>query len=1025
MIRRQFQTFIAVLFVAAMALDSSQLAPSAVQSLSDPARDYNRQTESDVLTSGFADPPKSARPMTYWWWPDGNISKEGITADLEAFEAKGVSGVLVFDALGQWRDKFPVGKHGFMTPGWNEMFKHTVSEASRLGLTVSLNPVSGYCYGGAWAGSEDGAQRLFSVETKVKGTKRFEGNVFSQEGASRLKPGSAGRIAAVVAMPSLPPDSKAAEVRKWEIKAGKIDLHKGGWSLLKRETLEEDQNEPGEQAVAQDKVVNLSSLVDGSGNLVWDVPEGEWSILAFGHEWTGQGVHYPSKASRSGPHADYLDPKVTEKGVVAVVDTLLNLLSPESASAFHYIHEDSLEVRDFNWSSNLIEEFRSRRDYDPLPYLPVMAGRVVGSREMANRFLYDIRKTIGDMVADHHYGKLTDLAHARGLKTHLQAGGPHLLMMDPLKSLGRTDIPMGEFWVQSPHRPTDDSRFYVKLQSSAAHIYGKRRVLCEAFSAMGQLVWKDGPSDLKPIVDRAFCEGLNWICFQEGTVRTDLSQIPGTVMGNTPFTPTLTYWNQIDGWLSYLSRCSYLLQQGNFVADLLYYYGDQVPNQMSRKKLDPARGPGYDYDAINAEALLERVEVRDGRLVLPDGVSYRVLVLPDRRQMPLEVLQKIRDLVRAGAVVIGPPPVSDPGLKGYPVADLEVKRIATELWSGSTGQTEGIAFGKGRVFYPVAPKEVLARLGVQADFSFELATATPAKWPATEPHIDFIHRRDGKTEIYFVANRMGVSASANCRFRVTGKQPELWDPVSGRIGEAASFSQEGGMTLLPLDLPPHGSVFVVFRRELPAGVVEKRATPKAPEETIVELSGPWNVQFDPKWGPFKSADDGRRAGEYLFEQLLDWTKHSDEAVKYYSGTATYRKEFQLPAAKAGASVWLDLGPEVRNVAEVRLNGKRAGVLWCTPWRLEVSGLLQEGNNHLEIDVANLWTNRLIGDSRLPETERFTRTNGRTSGPGRPPFGTYTPETPLFSSGLLGPITLKHQSVPASQFQPMDDHAKNN
>jgi hypothetical protein len=610
--------------------------------------------------------------------------------------------------------------------------------------------------------------------------------------------------------------------------------------------------------------------------------------------------------------------------------------------------------------------------------------------------------------ASTHYGKLTELAHARGLRTHLQAGGPHLLMIDPLKCLGRADIPAGEFWALSPHRPTDDARFYIKLQSSAAHTYGKRRVVCESFSSMGQLLWKDGPSELKPIVDRAFCEGLNWICFQEATARADLSRIPGDVIGDSPFTPTLTYWNQIDGWLSYLSRCSYLLQQGNFVADLLYYYGDQVPNQLPRKKLDPARGPGHDYDAINAEALLERVEVDDGRLVLPDGVSYRALVLPDRRQMPLEVLQKIRGLVQAGAVVIGPPPVSDPGLKGYPGADTEVKSIAAELW-GNGRPADGNSFGKGKVFHPVAPKEVLARLGVPPDFTFELATATPEKWPANEPHLDFIHRREGQTEIYFVANRMGVPASAQCRFRVSGKQPELWDPVSSRIADAASFSQEKGATLLPLELPPNGSIFVVFRRALPAGVLEKQAKPKYSEETVVQVQGPWSVQFDPAWGPFH-AHDGKGPGEYVFERLLDWTKHSDEAVRYYSGTATYRKEFQLPAEKAGGSIWLDLGSDLRNVAEVRLNGKRAGVLWCPPWHLEVSALLVEGINRVEIDVGNLWTNRLIGDSRLREGERFTRTNGRTSGHGRPPDGTYTPETPLFPSGLLGPVTLKREKT---------------
>ena len=994
-----------VLLVSCDASEAKTIHPAKLDGNNSYAHHENQ------LEKGFSNPPHSARPIPYWWWLDGNISKEGITADLEAFQSKGLGGVILFDST-HFRDKIPTGKFRFMTPEWIEMFKHTVSEANRLGLTVSLNPASGYCYGGSWAGPEDGFQSMFWVETKLKGPAKYMGNAFSSEGKNRLLTEKAGRLVAVLAIPDLPAGSKPAQVRDWEFKAGYADVHRGWKKYFNKNFLECDPPEPNELAVAEGQTINLTVRSDASGNLSWEVPKGEWTLLGLGHSFNGAKMYIPSKVAQSGPHADYLNPKVTEKGFTAVVNALAKVLSPESRDAFRYIHEDSLEVHTFNWTGGFLGDFCSRRGYDPTPYLPIMAGRIVGSSEIANRFLYDLRKTIGDMVADHHYGQLTSLAHQKGMETHLQAGGPHLLMTDPLKCLGRADIPMGEFWVMSPQRPTDDGRFYIKLASSAAHIYGKRRVLCESFSAMGQLLWKDGPYELKQVLDRAFCEGVNWIAPMEAGARADLTKIPGDVTGSTPFSPTLTYWKQADGWFSYMSRCSYMLQQGVFVGDLLYYYGDQVPNQLPRRKLDPARGLGYDYDAINAEAILERLQVRDGLLVLPDGLSYRLLVLPDRTEMPLEIAQKLKQLVEAGAIVIGPRPGKDPGLRNYPSCDAEVQRIGLELWGDCDGKTvKEHAFGKGKVFWGMSPKETLAKLTIPPDFTYETQTVAPSKWPMTEPLVDFIHRRDGNTDLYFVVNRTSLSMVAKCQFRVSGKHPELWNPVTAKIQDAGVFKQADGITSVPLELAPYESVFVVFRRRITNEVAVMETLQEPVRQTLETLSGPWTVSFDPAWGPFTStlAQD-KRPGELIFDELVDWTKHSNEAVKYYSGTATYKKDFSLPngATIAGQRIWIDLGDDVRNVAEVRVNGKLAGTLWCPPWKVELSDMVSAGVNRLEIDVVNLWTNRLIGDSVLPEEKRYTRTNGRTNGSHGNAQGTYSRETPLFPSGLLGPVKIVTQ-----------------
>lgn len=972
------------------------------------------QSGAESLRPEFAKPPAAARLHPYWWWSNGNVSRETLTADLEAFKAAGMGGAIIDDGSPLVSKIAP--RHGFMSPAWRELFSHAVSEAGRLGLTLSLQPASGYDYGGFWTHPEDSFQRLFWTETKVKGPGAFKGNVFlAKDGKSLLLPSRGGRIAAVMAMPDHPAGAKPAAVRDWEYKSGNVDLAKGH-----ADWLGEDRPEPGEVAVDAGKVLELSAKVDAQGNLGWEVPAGDWVILALGHETTGGRMFFSNSAGGGGLHSDYLSRSATDKGFAAVVGPLKKILAQGGAEVagapgpWRYLHVDSQEHHNYNWNRELIAEFRKRRGYDPVPHLPTLAGRIVGSREIANRFLYDVRKTIGDMTADNFYGRLTALAHEQGLQTHMQAGGAHTLMTDPLKCLGRADVPMGEFWVMSPHRGTDDSRFYVKEVSAAAHVYGKKRVMLEAFSCQNHLPWSHSPYEMKEAVDRAFCEGGNWIAPLQASARTELAQQPGDVsLGGEEFHPNLTYWKQANAWFDYIARCSHLLQQGLFVGDVLYYYGDQVPNRVTRKKITPDRGPGYDYDVINAEALTERLSVRDGRLVLPDGMSYRVLVLPERREMPLEVLAKIKALVEAGAIVIGPRPERDPGLKDYPASDAQVREMAGQLWGDCDGKSvREHPFGKGRIVWGLTAREVLAGMGAGADFNCEVKTQEPqvelflrhrgkypdfrfevdtepfstAKWPATEPFVDFIHRRVGDTEIYFLANRTGCRLVTECRFRVSGKEPELWNPVTGTTGVAPGFRQSEGGTVLPLELAPRESVFVVFQRPLGS---EAKGAAAQPARALQALTGPWDVSFDPAWGG---------PGKVRFDELTDWTRRPEEGIRHYSGTAVYRKAFAFSRKEvpAGSRVWLDLG-RVCHLAAVRLNGKPVGTIWCAPWRVDVTEALAEGDNRLEIEVSNLWPNRLTGDSLLPEEKRLTRTNIKER---------FTPATPLLPSGILGSATLE-------------------
>jgi hypothetical protein len=422
-----------------------------------------------------------------------------------------------------------------------------------------------------------------------------------------------------------------------------------------------------------------------------------------------------------------------------------------------------------------------------------------------------------------------------------------------------------------------------------------------------------------------------------------------------------------------------MLQQGLFVADVCYYYGDHVPNFTQLKSSDPAGIlPGYDYDVVTAEVLLTRMQVKDGRLVLPDGMSYRVLVLPDRRAISLPVLRKIRALVEAGATVAGTRPGEATGLVGYPTSDAEVSRLAGELWGPSVrpGEPGEHRLGQGRIITGRTAREVLEADGVVPDFEH--------RGGPEDADLDFIHRRDGGTDIYFVANRAPRPEAVRCLFRVAGRAPELWCAVTGERRFAPACREEKGRTAVPLEFPPCGSWFVVFR----APASEHRATGEknAPEfQPQEELEGPWTVKFDPRWGGPKAAE---------FPKLVSWSERSEPGIRFYSGCATYARRFDLPEGlrAPGRRLWLDLG-DLRELAGVRVNGRNLGIVWAPPFRVDITDCVRPADNALEVDVVNFWPNRIIGDHSLPPEKRFTRTNIRK----------LTKDTPLMRSGLFGPV----------------------
>ena len=732
--------------------------------------------------------------------------------------------------------------------------------------------------------------------------------------------------------------------------------------------------------VAPEAILDLTAQVGPDGQLEWDVPAGAWTIVRTGYAFNNDQIMCASPGG-AGPTMDFLGASAMDFHFQKTAALLVQDAGTLAGKTLKYFHDDSWEVGLPNWTDTFLDDFKQYRGYDARPYLPVLAGVVVSNVEISDRFLYDYRRTVADCIANHHYARFAQLAHEKGVQIHCEGGGPcypKVPPLDALMNLGRTDVPMGEFW-QSSHWKEKGQNVAGKQTAAAAHIYGKIYAAAEAFTKIEQH-WEEWPAALKPTADIALCEGINRFFLHTWTSTRPEDGRPGyEYFAGTHFNRNVTWWPQAGAFFTYISRCQYLLQQGLFAADVCFYYGDNAPNKVEVKHINPSLGPGYDYDVCNAEVLLTRMEARDGRIVLPDGMSYRLLVLPDRQTMPVQVLRKIKSLVDAGATVVGPKPVRDPGLKNYPRCDAEVTKLADEIWGDCDGQkVREHRYGKGRIFWGNPLREILQADGVSPTFEY--------RGRDEKSFLDFIQRRDGETEIYFVCNRNERSEAVDATFRVKGKQPELWDAVTGEMRPAAAFRQEGGRTIVPLEFGPYGSTFVVFRKTVVAAAAGKEERNYPVWAQPREISGAWNVAFDPKWGGPESVQ---------FGELMSWTSRAEPGIKYYSGKATYRKTFDVPEALRQAQrLRLNLGV-VKNVAEVRLNGRNLGVVWAEPFSVEITGAVKPSGNELEVDIVNLWPNRMIGDAALPVEKRFTRSNV-----------TKERNAKLLDSGLLGPITLQ-------------------
>jgi hypothetical protein len=721
------------------------------------------------------------------------------------------------------------------------------------------------------------------------------------------------------------------------------------------------------------EVVDISRYMAADGTLRWTPPTGRWQVLRFGYANTG-ARNRPSVPAGSGLEVDKLNGAYVADYVRGYLDPLQKALGPLVGQHPSYVTMDSWEAGMQNWTDDMVARFKARRGYDPTPYLPVLAGHVVKSAEISDRFLWDFRRTLADLYADEFYGTMASEFRRRGLNVYAEASGVALeIPEDTLRNKSKVAIPMAEFWV-TPLHPFSEYYADVRGAASAGHVFAKPIVAAEAFTGG----WYESPYTLKKVADYWFAQGVNRLVFHSTAIQP-LDTRPGNTMVGTHINRNITWAEQARPFMDYVARNDFMLQQGRFVADVAYLLPEGAPATIPfwGAGLKPALPDGYDYDVMNTDVLLHDARVEpDGHIRLASGMRYRILVLPASDEMSVAVIRKLAEMTAAGAWIVGARPHHSTGLADYPHSDVAVQAIAERLWGG----LDGIAntqrpVGKGMVNWGLPLADVLRRAGEIPDAEIAGGVGAKTAW---------LHRTLADADVYYVASQKDVPQAIEARFRVTGKSPELWDPVTGQT-RAASYRIEKGATVVRFDLAERQSQYVVFRK--PAVTLAEDIN--RPAETLaLTLDGPWSVTF---------AGPGAPAEPRTLARLASWTEQADAAARYFSGAATYSRTISLSAKQRGkGKMFLDLG-DVRDMASVRVNGVDCGFVWAPPFRVDVTDALRSGRNVIAVEVTNEWTNRVEGDRQDPAHAALAGSaNIRRF---------FNDSHDLPPSGLLGPVRL--------------------
>lgn len=1048
------------------------------------------------LAGNFAHPPESTKPWVYWYWLSDNISKEGITKDLEAMAKAGIGEAFIGNILDK-SGQVPMGDVSVLSEEWWECLDFAIAEADRLDMKIGLFNCPGWSMaGGPWVKPEQSMRYLANNEIRVSGPKKIklridnpstqfqrvsiqafpepEGesinfmsrgiNILSStniENPEALFDNNPETHASFISYPAHIEFEldKPAEIRSMELLPVQVPMsaqfslfaksEKGNSKKLvdrkiERESLRNDvgfirfapvaasfplvkarifrlefsdpgmviRNErlsfPGRLSeikmssaaklsyypekqlakmaptpwavrwdsylwpgtpepenhkllIDEKELIDLNHLIFSGDSLIWDVPPGNWVILNCGMVPTGTKNH-PVTSQGEGPEVDKMNKDHVKAHFNAYVGKLLKRIPPENRDAFRHVVADSYEQGSQNWTEGFAEEFEKRYGYSPIPWLPVFTGRIVGSADQSERFLWDIRRLVADMIAENFVGGFREISRQNNLRLWLQNYGHWGFPGEFLNYGGASEDISGEFWF--PDRSLGPTE--VRCASSAGHIYGKNIISGESFTSNKTFYYT--PRDLKAVGAWAMTEGINHFVLHVYLHQAFYDKKPGiSAWFGTDFNRNTTWFSSVDPYIAYLRRSAALLQSGIPVAEVAYFIGDDTPKMMGIR--EPELPRGYNYDYINYEVLMNDATVKNGKIILSSGASYSLLVLPPQKTIRPELLKKISQLVKKGAIVLGPMPEKSPSMKNYPKCDEIIKDVSAKLWRMKNGKIQKeTSYGQGKVFHNTTIDEIFSRINLKPDI--------------TAPcDILYTHRIAGTTDIYFLSNQSEKKIKDTISFTVTDKQPELWDPVSGKTRMLPQFTQRKGQILIPLEFHESEAFFIVFSDDYQEPDTESNF-PDFREE--IELKGPWRVSFDTNYGAPEEID---------FPDLIDWTSHKTEAVKYYSGKAGYKKSFEFHA-DPGTSYFLNLG-RVEAISSIRLNGKTVETKWCYPYRTEISQYLKVGTNHLEIDIVNPWWNRLIGDEQQ-NGKKFTYTT----------YKAWDEDSPLQAAGLIGPVCIE-------------------
>ncbi|MDR2383983.1 MAG: glycoside hydrolase family 2 [Prevotellaceae bacterium] len=704
-----------------------------------------------------------------------------------------------------------------------------------------------------------------------------------------------------------------------------------------------------ETAIVPANVIDLTGKMQPGGTLVWDAPEGKWLVLRMGMLPNGTLVA-PASPEGEGYEMDKLSAEFIQYHFDNFIGEVLRRIPAEDRKTFRVVVMDSWEKGGQDFTDGFIDSLRSRYGYDPVPFLPALTGYLVGSPEQSERFLWDVRQLASEMVSNSilHF---SNIFHKHGLYSWIENYGDWGFPAEPLLYGKYTDFVGGEFW------PGGNKYMYIDIAASCAHIYNKPRVYAESFTSMGG--YQNHPYMLKQAGDNAFSAGMT-SCALHVYIEQAYEDIePGIESWfGTEFNRKNTWFPHIDLFTGYLKRCGLMLEEGLPVSDVAYFIGEDVPvnsgpfGQNPNVAKDgisiPVLPKGYHADYVNSDIILNSMSVKDGRIVLPHGVSYRLLVLPSLKTMRPEVLKGIERLLAEGATVLGEAPQRSPSYQNYPDADKELVALAGKIWGDKSAKQR--SYGKGTILSGMTIEEAFAVLNIAPDMK-------------TDAKVVYAHRTTPDCEIYFVSNQSEETIQTSPEFRVAGKQPELWNPVNGKRRILPAFEAKESSTAVPLQLEPHESAFIVFSgKGSPKSSALKDNFPEP--ETVLEINTPWTVKFESdkvKRGPSEPV---------VFDKLQSWSLNEDERIRYYSGTAVYNNSFRLDSKPEG-EIYIDLG-KVGVMAKVKINGRYSGGAWTYPYRVDITDAIKTGENTVEIEVVNTWANRFIGESLLPKEERIVK-----------------------------------------------------